>query len=182
MNNLVPKKVFFTNGVGISKHRLMSFEMALRDCGVEKCNLVTVSSILPPHCKIVSRKKGVKLLEPGQITFAVMSKNDTDESNRLISAAIGLAVPTDKNSYGYLSEVHLQGSTDEQTGELAEDLSASMLATTLGIEFDAKTAWNDREQVYRASGKVLRTSNVVQSARGKNGFWTTVVAAAIFVN
>lgn len=55
--NMVPKKVFFTRGVGIHKDKLASFELALRKAGIEKCNLVYVSSIFPPECKIISKEE-----------------------------------------------------------------------------------------------------------------------------
>ena len=84
---MVPEKMFITKGVGVHKDRLSSFEVALRNAGIEKCNLVYVSSILPPNCKIINKNQGIKLLKPGQITYCVMARNDTDESNRLISAA-----------------------------------------------------------------------------------------------
>ena len=178
---LVPKRVFFTKGVGVHKEELRSFELALRDAGIEKCNLVTVSSICPPHCKIIQKAKGLKELHPGAITFTVMSRNKTNESNRLISAAVGLAMPKDKGMYGYLSETHLFGRTDEEAGDYAEDLAASMLASTLGIECDQDIGWNKKEEAYKISNKIVRTSNIVQSAKGKDKLWTTVVAAAIFL-
>ena len=53
----VPSKVFFTKGVGVHKEKLVSFEMALRDAHVSPFNLVTVSSIMPPQAKIVSREE-----------------------------------------------------------------------------------------------------------------------------
>jgi arginine decarboxylase len=182
MSNFIPQQVFFTKGVGVHKDRLASFEMALRKAGIEKCNLVYVSSIFPPKCKQVSKDEGSNALSPGQITFCVMARNETCEPNRLISAAIGLAVPADSENYGYLSEHHAFGETDEKAGEYAEDLAATMLATTLGIEFDLNTAWQEREQVYKASGKIIKTTNTVQSAQGnKDGLWTTVISAAVFV-
>src|SRR5271166_5235274 len=73
----VPKAIFFTNGVGVHKDRLSSFELALRDAGIEKANLVTVSSIFPPHCREMSRKEGEKLIMPGQIVHCVMARQDT---------------------------------------------------------------------------------------------------------
>ncbi|MGA2104776.1 MAG: pyruvoyl-dependent arginine decarboxylase, partial [Methanoregula sp.] len=77
---------------------------------------------------------------------------------------------------------HAFGETQERTGEYAEDLAATMLATTLGIEFDANAAWQEREQTYKASGKIIRTKHVCQSAQGdKNGLWTTVIAVAVFL-
>lgn len=180
--DLVPKEVFFTNGVGRHKDRLSSFELALRDAGIETCNLVMVSSIFPPHCKIIPKEEGIKKLKPGQVTFCVMARMDSNEPNRLLAASIGLAIPTDNSSYGYLSEHHTFGETAKKAGEYAEDLAATMLATTLGIEFDSEQAWNEREQLFKMSGKVLKTMNITQSAEGdKNGLWTTVVATAVLI-
>lgn len=180
--DLVPKEVFFTNGVGRHKDRLSSFELALRDAGIETCNLVMVSSIFPPHCKIIPKEEGIKKLKPGQVTFCVMARMDSNEPNRLLAASIGLAIPTDNSSYGYLSEHHTFGETAKKAGEYAEDLAATMLATTLGIEFDSEQAWNEREQLFKMSGKVLKTTNITQSAEGdKNGLWTTVVATAVLI-
>jgi len=180
---MTPKKVFFTKGVGVHKDRLASFEAALRMAGIEKQNLVYVSSILPPHCKTVSKAQGVKLLSPGQITFCVMARNDTNEPNRLISAAIGIAVPKEKEQYGYLSEHHTYGETARASGDYAEDLAATMLATTLGVPFDADEAWDKRKQVYRASGHIFNTRHICQSAEGHKAgnLWTTVISAAVFV-
>jgi arginine decarboxylase len=178
----VPTKIFFTKGVGVHKDHLASFELALRKAGIEKCNLVYVSSIFPPNCKQVSRKEGLSQLLPGGITFCVMARNDTNEPNRLVSSAIGLALPKDSEEYGYLSEHHAYGETQEKTGEYAEDLAATMLATTLGIEFDVNLAWQEREQIYKASGKIIKTKNTCQSAEGdKNGLWTTTIAVAVFL-
>lgn len=178
---MVPLKVFITKGVGRHKDKLHSFELALRDAGIEKCNLVLVSSILPPGCEILSKAKGIELLKPGQITFCVMSRNESNEPNRLISASVGLAVPTDKSAYGYLSEHHAFGQSDEDAGEYAEDMAASMLAGTLGIDFDINQSWDEREQQFKISGKIVKTTNATQSAVcDKTGLWTSVIAAAVF--
>ncbi len=179
---LVPKAIFFTNGVGNHKDRLSSFELALRDAGIEKANLVTVSSIFPPHCKEISRKEGEKLIKPGQIVHCVMARQDTNEPNRLIAASIGLARPSDPDSYGYLSEHHSYGETAKKAGDYAEDLAATMLATTLGIEFDAERDWSERDQVFKLEKRILKTRNVVQSAEGhRKGIWSTVVALGVFI-
>jgi arginine decarboxylase len=181
--SFVPTKIFFTKGKGIHKDYLASFELALRDAKIEKCNLVNVSSIFPPSCKLITLEDGINQLSAGQITYCVMARNATNEPNRLIAASIGFAQPTDKeNQYGYLSEHHPFGETDEKAGEYAEDLAATMLATTLGIEFHSDTAWNEREKVYKESGLILRTRNIVQSAEGhKDGLWTSVLSAAVLL-
>lgn len=182
MKNFVPQKMFFTKGVGRHKEYLQSFEMALRDAGIAEFNLVYVSSIFPPNCKRVTREEGKKILSQGQVVFCVMARNATNEPNRLVASSIGLAQPSDPSNYGYLSEHHAFGETEEKCGEYAEDLAATMLATTLGIEFNPEAAWDEREQVYKASGKIIRTTNITQSAEGdKNGLWTTTLAIAVFV-
>lgn len=174
--------MFFTKGVGRHKDYLQSFELALRDAKIEKCNLVTVSSIYPPGCRRISTEDGLRALQPGQITFAVMARNATNEPNRLIAASIGVATPSDASQYGYLSEHHPFGETDEKAGEYAEDLAATMLATTLGMEFDSDTAWDEREKLFKMSGKIVKTYNITQSAEGdKNGLWTTVIASSILL-
>ena len=180
---MVPKKVFFTKGVGVHKEKLASFEMALRVAGLAHCNLVLVSSIYPPGCKIIPKEEGLKLLQPGEIVFAVYDRESNNEPNRLIAASVGLAIPADSSMHGYLSEHHSFGETDEKAGEYAEDLAASMLATTLGIEFNPELDWDEREQIFKMSGKIVRTTNITQSAVGnKDGLWTTVFAAAVFIN
>ena len=178
----VPKRIFFTKGVGKHKEYLASFELALRDAGIEICNLVSVSSIFPIGAKRITRAQGLKILEPGEITHCVMARNSTNEPNRLIASSLGVAIPADKNMYGYLSEHHPFGETEKVAGDYAEDLAATMLATTLGIEFDAERAWNEREQVYKMSGKIVRSFNITQSAQGdKNGLWTTVISVAVLL-
>ena len=179
---MIPSKCFFTKGVGVHKDKLSSFELALRSAGIEKCNMVLVSSILPPGCKIITREEGIALLHPGQITFVVMARSDTNEPNRLITSAIGLAVPAENGSYGYLSEHHSCGETRKKAGEYAEDLAATMLATILGLEFDPNSSYDEKKQIWRMSNQIIKTTNITQSAIGdKNGLWTTVIAAAVFV-
>ncbi len=179
--SLIPTKIFFTKGVGSHRDELRSFELALKDAGIEKLNLVHVSSIFPPGCKIIPKDEGVKLIAPGSIAFCVMARIATNEMRRLIEASIGCALPADKNRYGYLSEHHAYGQTDEVAGDFAEDMAASMLASTLGVEFDENANWDEKEQVFKISGEIVRTFNVTQSAVISAKGFTTVLASAVLV-
>ncbi len=180
--SLVPKKVFFTKGVGTHKDKLTSFELALRDAGIAKFNLVTVSSILPPFCEIVPKAKGLPMLNDGEVVFVVLSRNESNEHNRLISASVGAAVPADRSQYGYLSEYHSFGETEDTAGDYAEDLAASMLASTLGIEFDLNQSWDEKETLFKMSGKFVKTTNITQSiVVDKQDEWTSVLAAAVLI-
>lgn len=95
---VVPTKIFFTRGVGVHKDRLASFELALRNAGIERCNLVYVSSIFPPKAKEVSREEGLGQIQAGQIVYCVMARNETNEPNRFVSAAIGQALPREDHA------------------------------------------------------------------------------------
>ena len=182
MNVNIPEKIFLTKGVGTHKERLTSFELALRDAGIAFCNLVYVSSIVPPNCNVLSRNEGLELLKPGQIIFCVMSRIDTNEPNRLMAAAIGMALPHDITVYGYLSEHKSYGQTQEKAGDYAEDLAASMLASTLGGPIDVDSAWDIKQEIWNISGKKVTTRNICQSAEGnKDGLWTTAIAAAMMI-
>ncbi|MGC8977186.1 MAG: pyruvoyl-dependent arginine decarboxylase [Candidatus Ratteibacteria bacterium] len=178
----VPKKVFLTKGVGKDKEKLTSFEKALRNAGIAQFNLVSISSIFPPGCKLIPKSEGLKLLKPGEIVYVVLSRNSTNEPHRLITASVGIAIPKDPNQYGYLSEHEGFGMTEEKAGDYAEDLAATMLATILGLEFDPESSYDEKKEIWKMSGRIVKTTNITQSAIGdKNGLWTTVIAAAVFI-
>lgn len=179
---MIPKFLFLTRGVGRHKEQLASFELALRSAEIQRYNIVEVSSIIPPGCKIITKEEGLELLHPGEITFVVLSKNSVKEPHRLISASVGVAAPSDNSSYGYLSEHHSFGESAEEAGDYAEDLAATMLATTMGIPIDHNKTWDEKKKAFETSGITIKTSNITQSATGKKREqWTTVVAAAVFV-
>jgi len=178
--DLVPRLMFLTKGVGRHREQLTSFELALRDAGIAHVNLVTVSSIFPPRCKLVPKKRGIEMLQPGQVVFAVMSRTSTEEAFRMAACSIGVAIPGDSNKYGYLSEHHAYGQNEKTAGDYAEDLAATMLASTLGIELDLDLAWDQRKEQWKIGRDIVRTSNICQTAIGKNGLWTTVIAAGVF--
>ena len=177
----VASKMFLTRGLGRHKAKLVSFEMALREAGIASYNIVRVSSIFPPHCQIISAEEGLQELRPGQIVHAVVAQEQTNEHSRCVAASIGVSIPHDRSRFGYLSEHHTFGEDDKTAGNYAEDLAAQMLATILGIEFDAEKAYDERQEVYRLSGQIVESMQITQTAEGQTGLWTTVVAAAILL-
>jgi len=78
----VPTKLFLTRGVGEHREELQSFERALRKAEIAILNLAKISSIYPPNCKLISKKKGLQLIYPGQITFCVLAKASSNVSFR----------------------------------------------------------------------------------------------------
>ncbi len=152
---MLPKKCFLTAGVGEHEDELFSFELALRDAGIEGFNLVPVSSIFPPGCELISREEGLKYLSPGEIVFVVMAKDSTNEPGKTILASVGLAYW--KGGHGYLTEY------SGKSGEHAERMAREMLKSKFGI-----------------SDEEIRSTNVSISTVS-SGQWTTVVAAAVFI-
>lgn len=177
----VAREMFLTKGVGRHKEKLAAFEEALRNARIARFNLIHVSSIYPPHCRMVSPNKGLAKLKSGQVLPVVIARSETNENRRLIASSIGVAIPTDKNQYGYLSEHHSFGETEEQAGEYAEDLAASMLATILGLDYESGATWDKKQEQWRISGKIVKTTECTQSAIGTAGLWTCVVASAVLI-
>ena len=111
-----------------------------------------------------------------------MSRSSSNEFNRLISASIGVAIPSDQRTYGYLSEHHAFGVTPEKAGDFAEDLAAEMLATTLGVDFDPEANYDEKKEIFKMNGKIVETKNITESATVREeGGWLTVLAAAVFI-
>ncbi|MSR81700.1 MAG: arginine decarboxylase, pyruvoyl-dependent [Candidatus Latescibacteria bacterium] len=177
----VASKMFLTKGIGQHREKLVSFELALRDASLAPYNLVRVSSIFPPHCEIIPIDDGVKELKPGQIVHSVISECSSDENHRLIAASVGVAIPRDRDQFGYLSEHHAYGQDQKVAGDYAEDLAAQMLATILGIKFDADQSYDERLDLWKLSEKIVQTQNITQTGIGQNGLWTTVLAAAVLL-
>lgn len=115
------------------------------------------------------------------MVYCVLSEGATNEPSRRVGASVGLAMPTDRSRYGYISEHHAFGQGEKQMGDYAEDLAASMLATTLGVPFHSEEAWDERREQWLLSGHIVNSENhTIVAEAPEDGTWVTVVAAAVF--
>jgi len=173
--------MFFTRGVGHHRDKLTSFELALRDAGIAQFNIVRVSSIFPPYCKVIEKEKGLSKLKPGQIVHAVLSDISTNECGRKIASSVGVAIPQDKSLYGYLSEYHEYGMEQAEAGDYAEDIAAYMLATIIeGSQDDID--WDSKKEIWKMNDRIVQTQNISIATRGKaNGYWSTALSGAILI-
>jgi arginine decarboxylase len=181
-NSYVAKEIFFTKGVGRHQEKLTSFELGLRGAGIAALNIVRVSSIFPPFCKIIPKEEGVKRLAPGQVQFVVLAETSSNEPHRLVGSSIGCAIPADSSHYGYLSEHHSYGWNEQKCGDYAEDLAAFMLASTLGLVDENAIKWDESKNEWRISDKIVKTLNeTIVAEVGDDGRWTTTIAAAVLL-
>src|SRR5689334_12030323 len=123
----VAKEIFFTKGVGRHPEKLTSFELGLRSAGIAALNIVRVSSIFPPFCKVIPKEEGSKRLKAGQVAFVVLAETSSNEPHRLVGSSIGCAIPADPSQYGYLSEHHAYGMTEQKCGDCRTEEHTSEL-------------------------------------------------------
>lgn len=169
LESLVPRYAFLTKGAGKGDHTLAAFDAALREAGVAAQNLVPVSSVFPPECRLISRDEGQAMLRVGQVTFCVMARIESNVSETTVAAAIGLALPEDGVSeYGYIAEHHEVGQSERGARESAEGLAVKLLAAKLG---------GSAEQVRVAT----RTSIAQTASVAPGGLWVSAVALCVFV-
>jgi len=178
---MVAKRIVFKTGFGYHRSKLGSFEMALRDVGIEKQNLVMVSSIFPPGCEFSVDGAEFNALKPGDITYCVMARENTNEPGRIVSASIGVAIPLDNCKYGYLSEVHGFGKTEDAIGNEAEDIAVELLASTLGLEIDLDKSWMERKEQWMIDGKIYKSESFPIAKVGADEQWLTVLSVAVFI-
>jgi arginine decarboxylase len=98
---MIPRAFFVTSGKACSSiSELNAFDLALKKAGIAQCNLVPVSSILPPGC-VEKRRQNIPI---GSITHTVIARMDGNEGTT-IGAAISWCWEKEKR-YGIAAEAH----------------------------------------------------------------------------
>jgi len=124
---VIPRKYFIVKGMGRGSNEIEAFEMALRNAGIEKLNLVPVSSILPKDAVKISPEEGMKKLVAGQIAFCVMAKKIFNKGKG--SVAIGVAYGN--SEHGYFVEIERE---DFGAGQEAFDTARRLFVSKFGKE------------------------------------------------
>jgi len=129
MEEMIPKEYFVTSGRAVSPvSKLNAFDLALRNAKIDQCNIVPVSSVLPPGC----RETTIKEIPPGAITFAVMARMDGEEGTTI---GAGIAWTWERNRrYGLVAEAH--GYMDEKALKETLEWKIREMAKIRGIEID----------------------------------------------
>lgn len=180
---LIPTKFFLTKGTGVHQKELRAFENALRDAGIQTCNLIKTSSIIAAGCQRITPEEGRRLITPGQITFAVLAQSQTNEPGQQIAAGIGMAQPKDKTLYGYLTEAEeVIGRTPEDVEQDVIEMAIENLVTEWNPKFDGEKVYRKGKKNYRLEDRDISIDSMVVSATGaEKNQYTVVVAAAVFI-
>lgn len=160
---IIPKKVFYVTGSARHPDKLVSFELALRDAGIHRFNLVPVSSIKPPGCEEINKERGLAGLKTGQIVFCVLCRAESCHEGTVVTSTIGVATPSNPELHGYFSEHHDTGLTNEEAKNNGERIASEMLRSLYGKQCDISA------KSFVASIKVER-----------DGEWHCAISAAIF--
>lgn len=124
----LPGKVLLLHGNGQSEHAMLSFDRALRACGIADLNLIRVTSILPPYAHVFLMPEALDYLpSAGRLTSSVYSEAQA-QSGQWIACAIGCGIPEDPQEAGVLFEhsgpgraIHYQLTVEEMVRDAFDD-------------------------------------------------------------
>lgn len=114
--NTLYSKYFLGSGATDAPTPLNAFDHALLDAGVGDCNLIRLSSILPPGCQRVERQQ----LPYGALVPVAYADMTSSEVGAWISAAVSVAIPADPTLPGLIMEHHGFGRLVETEAKVRE--------------------------------------------------------------
>ena len=186
MLNFVPEKVFFFKLKWFHEDELVSFELALRDAGVEMFNFVPVSSIYPPNCEVVDYQEWIKYLKPGQIVFCVMARYSSNKPGEKIFSSVWCAFPKDKSKWWYFTEYH--GTISGLKQKIENDKKIKTAIDFFGVNLEWEIDWwKYAEQSARYmletgfEQEVESSQSIYQEAIVPENKWATVLSIAVFI-
>lgn len=100
-----PTQYFLVSGASEGYTPLNAFDGALLQAGIGNTNIVKMSSIVPPHCQLISPIA----LPPGALVPAAYACITSDIPGEIISAGVAVALPEDENQNGLIMEYSGKG-------------------------------------------------------------------------
>src|SRR5215211_6753131 len=184
-----PTRVFFSTGVGFHKIQRVAIQRAMEQAGVNDLNLVKLTSVIPPTCEVITPERGLRLLSPGAIAFAVIAQGETNEPHQRVTAALTWAEPLGDGLPGYITEIEedqTMGKSEATARDESGEALVTIVAERLGVEANAKRIWENRgrDRYVRIGGRRIRVGSVVSSAVGpeqQDGEQRYAVALAVAV-
>lgn len=128
LGNRIPHEYFITKGKGESNagsaglpFETGSYDAALNDAGIENCNVIEYTSVIPTHAKLISKEEGIKRLNWGEVLEVIKAQSNGRRGTK-ISAAVMTTTITDPNGKylgGFACEYSGSGTKSEAEDSLA---------------------------------------------------------------
>lgn len=128
LGNRIPHEYFITKGKGESNagsaglpFETGSYDAALNDAGIENCNVIEYTSVIPTQAKLISKEEGLKRLQWGEVLEVIKAQSNGRRGTK-ISAAVMTTTITDPNGKylgGFACEYSGSGSRHEAEESLA---------------------------------------------------------------
>jgi arginine decarboxylase len=163
----------------------VAVQHALRQAGVADCNLVKVSSVLPPGVRLIDRAEAEQLLRPGNVVFAVIAQAVTQEPHQRLSVGVGWAIPDKPGVPGYVAEVEEEQGHGMSAEACADEVGATairLLAERLRVKCDAETLWKKRKSGLALGRTRVLADSLTETVVGdEQGRYTAAVALAVYL-
>lgn len=130
LGNRIPYEYFATTGKGESeagseglKYETGSYDAALTDAGIENCNVIEYTSVIPTNAKQISKEEGLKRLKWGEVMECIKAQSNGDKGS-FISAAVMTTDVYDKDTYlgGFALEYSGSGKKEDAITSLSLSL------------------------------------------------------------
>ncbi len=100
-----PTQYFLVSGATDGYTPLNAFDGALLQAGIGNTNIAKMSSIVPPHCEMISPVP----LPLGALVPAAYASMTSDVPGEVIAAGVALALPEDEDRNGLIMEYSAKG-------------------------------------------------------------------------
>jgi arginine decarboxylase len=128
LGNRIPHEYFITKGKGESNagsaglpFETGSYDAALNDAGIENCNVIEYTSVIPTHAKLISKEEGIKRLNWGEVLEVIKAQSNGRRGTKISAAVMttNITDPNGKNLGGFACEYSGSGTKIEAEDSLA---------------------------------------------------------------
>lgn len=104
-----PTLYFLVSGASDGFTPLNAFDGALLQAGIGNTNIIKMSSIVPPRCKLIAPIT----LPPGALVPAAYASITSDVPGEIIAAGVAIALPKERNRNGLIMEYSAKGKKEQ---------------------------------------------------------------------
>uniref|UniRef100_A0A6C0JFK3 arginine decarboxylase n=1 Tax=viral metagenome TaxID=1070528 RepID=A0A6C0JFK3_9ZZZZ len=128
LGNRIPHEYFITKGKGESNagsaglpFETGSYDAALNNAGIENCNVIEYTSVIPTEAKLISKEAGLKRLQWGEVLEVIKAQSNGRRGSKISAAVITTTITDPNGKYlgGFACEYSGSGSRTEAEQSLA---------------------------------------------------------------